>query len=310
MSAISCREANRLLGAPGNDLEQILAAAFRIREEHFSRNVSICSIINARSGLCDQDCRFCAQSSRSRVPCSNWPMKKADCLLKARREAGQKGVSRFSAVSSGRGPGTEEIEELCEAMEVSGDGPPLWCASLGIIGTDDLMKLKKAGLTRYHHNLETSRSFFGTVCTTHTWEDRADTVVRVKEAGLEVCSGGIIGLGESPDQRVEMAFQLKELQVDSVALNFYIAVPGSALQPLPEQMSPFEMLKTVAMFRLVNPGAEIRICAGRGLLGGMESLVFRAGATGIMSGELLTTPGSGYQQDLDLIKTAGMEPVV
>ena len=310
MSVISRSDAADLLRAPRCVLESILETAFRVRKVHFSRKVSICSILNARSGRCGQDCRFCAQSSRSPVDCPEWPMKKAGNILKARRQACKNGVSRFSAVASGRGPGAEEIDELCEAMEGSEEGPPLWCASLGIIERYQLRRLRKAGLTRYHHNLETARSFFGSVCTTHTWRERADTVSRVKEAGLEVCSGGIIGLGESPAQRVELAFQLKELQVDSVALNFYVPVPGSTLEPPPKELAPFEILKTVAMFRLVNPRAEIRICAGRGMLGHMESLVFRAGATGIMSGELLTTRGSGFQRDMELLKAAGMQQAV
>jgi biotin synthase len=231
-------------------------------------------------------------------------------ILSARKKACEHGAGHFSIVTSGGSPTDKELADICETISRGENEKPLWCASLGILSLRQLRLLKDAGLQRYHHNLETERTYFPEICTTHTWQERADTVRMARVAGLEVCSGGIIGLGESLHQRVSMAFQLRELQVDSIALNFLIPLEGTRINPRKENISPVDMLKTVIMFGMICPESELRLCAGRRILGEYEKEMFRAGVTGIMSGDLLTTSGSRYQDDLELLEAAGRVPTI
>jgi biotin synthase len=174
---------------------------------------------------------------------------------------------------------------------------------LGILGLRELQKLKAAGVTRYHHNLETSRAFFPSVCTTHNWDERVMTVRRAKLAGMSVCSGGIIGMGESDEDRLDLAFSLKELEVDSIALNFYISVNGATAAA--EHLSEEKLLRIIGMFRMVNPKAELRVCAGRSQLSRLADRIFSFGVTGVMTGTLLTTGGSRLRTDIEQIHKAG-----
>lgn len=283
-----------LRGIPLREIEERCSA---LRRDTFGRKVDLCSIVNARRGACTENCAFCAQSrSEGR------PMLDLDDLNSAHRSATRIGVNRFSAVTSGRDLSGVEFQRICRMAEIGRDLCPL-CASLGILDGPRLRRLKDAGVSRYHHNLETSRSFFGKVCTTHSWQERAETVEKAMEEGLSVCSGGIMGVGEEDGDRVELAFSLKELEVDSIALNFFIPVEGSGISP--DKLTPEQMLRIVALFRLVNPDSEVRICAGREMLGEEGERIFDLGATGIMTGELLTTEGSLPRNDIELISRAG-----
>jgi biotin synthase len=227
----------------------------------------------------------------------------------AERSAGE-GATFFCIVTSGRRASREDLKKIARIlrkMRAAGRVSP--CASLGTLGLAELSGLKEAGLVRYHHNIETSRSFYASVCTTHSFDERLRTVRNAKTAGLEVCCGGILGMGESPEQRVEMALTLREVKVDSIPLNFLHPIPGTPLeevQPLPCE----EILKTVALFRLINPASEIRACAGREIqLGEEQGRLLDAGVDGLLTGDYLTTPGRSPQKDREMIRAHGLQPL-
>ncbi len=268
-----------------------------IRSAEFGNRVELCAIFNTKNGDCSEDCSFCAQSGSS-----GSPMKELDEIIEEHHSISDSGIHRFSTVTSGKSLEGAEFDRICDSAS-AGSGYCPMCASLGILSFSSLKKLHAAGVTRYHHNLETSASFFPSICTTHSWEERAMTLRRAKLAGMSVCSGGIIGIGESDEDRVDLAFSLRELEVDSIALNFFVPVEGAALKG--DILTAEKLLRVIGMFRMVNPGAEIRICAGRDRLGEMAEKMFSFGVTGIMTGTLLTTEGSQYEDDLDLILSAG-----
>lgn len=308
MQDISPDGALEILKTPEKQIPSLLQVCDGIRAEMPSVGISLCSIINAKSGNCTEDCAFCAQSSVSSATCKPYPMMDDFSILSARSRAGELGAGHFSIVTSGSSPTREELENICGIISGGREIKPFWCASLGLLSLQQLRLLSNAGLSRYHHNLETERTFFPEICTTHTWLDRINTIRNAKLAGLEVCSGGIVGLGESLRQRVDMAFQLRDLEVDSIALNFLIPLKGTQISSRQELFSSADMLKTVIMFGIVCPGAELRVCAGRELLGEYQKEIFRAGVTGMMTGALLTTEGSQIQNDLELLEAAGRIP--
>jgi biotin synthase len=251
---------------------------------------SLCSIINAKSGQCGEDCHFCVQSAHFTTDAPVYPLKSKDEVVAAAREAKEIGSHRFSIVTSGRGMNDRETDMVADMVATIIDevGIPV-CASLGIMDTAKLKRLKEAGLSRYHHNLETSREFFPKIVTTHTFEDRIDTIMASREAGLQVCSGGIFGLGESEDDRISMALTLRECEVDSVPLNILIPLPGTPLADRPQLTAP-EILRTIALYRLILPDLAIRLAAGRGEKKFQDFLgtAFMAGADAMMIGGYLT----------------------
>ncbi|MCK5785160.1 MAG: biotin synthase BioB [Candidatus Sabulitectum sp.] len=278
-------------------LDQVEIMCNDLRSARFGNRVDLCAIVNAKNGACSEDCAFCAQSgSRGE------PMMELDELINTHHSNSDAGVHRFSMVTSGRGLWGKEFQRICDAAS-AGSGYCQLCASLGILGFRELKLLHAAGVSRYHHNLETSSAFFPSVCTTHNWDERAMTVRRAKLAGMSVCSGGIIGMGESDEDRIDLAFSLLELEVDSIALNFFVPVEGVSVEG--ENLSTEKLLRIIGMFRMVNPSAELRICAGRNKLDEMSEKMFSFGVTGIMTGTLLTTEGSQFEDDLDLLRRAG-----
>ncbi|MCD4706459.1 MAG: biotin synthase BioB [Candidatus Sabulitectum sp.] len=289
------REASDILTAV--PLDELSDRCSTIRSSGFGDKVDLCAIVNAKKGACSEDCAFCAQSRTV-----GEPMLDLGKLVETHRTITDAGIHRFSLVTSGKGLAGDEFKRICEAASSGVDFCPL-CASLGILGLDELKELKDAGVIRYHHNLETSEYFFPSICTTHTWNERRITVHRVKLAGMSACSGGIMGIGESDSDRIDLALSLRELDVESIALNFYMPVEGARVNA--EYLSPEKLLRIIAMFRLVNPTAELRICAGRTELEMMGEKMFSFGVTGIMTGTLLTTEGSQLEHDLDLIERAG-----
>lgn len=298
-----------LLDSPEEHLGAILEASRRITRTEFGGRVDLCSIVNAVSGNCSENCSFCTQSSSSVSHPPEYPFIGFPAILEARRSAAKNGARHFSVVASGRSTGKRELQMICEGIRDSVDAGPGWCASLGIQSLDSLKMLRNSGLQRYHHNLESSESHYSSICSTHPWHERMETLKSAKEAGLKVCSGGILGIGESRAQRVELAFSLLEADVDSIALNFLIPLPGIAIHAHFVPVPPAELIRAVAMFRFVCPTAEIRLCGGRSQLKGMMSKAFEAGVTGIMTGPLLTTGGSGIESDRALIASSGMEIV-
>jgi biotin synthase len=288
-----------------------LGEASRVREQHFGRRVSLCVIINAKSGLCSEDCAFCSQAatSKAEVPC--YPLLPREQLVAAAEQAAAAGAARFSIVTSGRGVVSPREQEavLAAVAAIRGAVPTQVCASLGIADLAFLKELKAAGVYRFHHNLETAASFFPGICTTHTFKERVATIEAAKEAGLSVCAGGILGMGESIAQRWELAQTLKELEVDAIPLNFLHPLPGTALATRP-LFSPLEALKAIVAFRLFFPDRSLIICGGRQVtLRSLASLIFAAGADALMTGDYLTTKGRLPEEDRQMLADLEMEVV-
>ena len=302
--ATSQREAISILAADPSAIPSILARTWELRERKFGMRVHLCSIVNAKCGSCPEDCAYCAQSFHNNTGVETHPLLPEARLVAARDNAAQIAIARFGIVTSGSALNNSEVDTVCHAIQRAPVSPVAWCASLGCLSFSQLQRLKQAGLTRYHHNLETARTFFPRVCTTHSYEQRLDTIRAARSAGLEVCSGGILGMGESPKQRVELAMELAQHAVDSIPLNFLMPVAGTRLANV-EPIAAIDILKTIAMFRLVNPCAEISVCAGRANLRSLQSLIFYAGASGMMAGPLLTLPGSSVDDDLRMISDLG-----
>ncbi len=291
-------------------LFDILAISERIRAHHRGREVILCSIINAKSGLCGEDCSFCAQSVHYSTGVRTYPMVEPGSIVRAAEDALRRGAREFSIVTSGRGIEREkELHILEEAIKGMREGLPIErCASLGIVKKDTLERLKEAGLQSYHHNLETSRSFFPNVCTTHDYEEDVKTIRYAKEAGLHVCCGGVFGIGENWYHRVELAVTLRELDVDSIPINFLNPRPGTPLEG-GSNLTPIECLRIIALYRFMLPAKDIIICGGRELnLRDLQCLIFAAGASGMMVGGYLTTKGREPEKDLLMLRDLGLSP--
>ncbi len=304
------QEARQVLEDRELPLEELLGLADRVRRDRFGRRVRLCFILNARSGGCSEDCAFCAQSARYRTGVPRYGLMAAGRMAEAGRVALGHGADNFSLVTSGDSPGGEQelrtLEEALRQLRAASRTARL-CASLGRIAPGALERLRAAGLDCYHHNLETSREFFPQVCTTHSWQERAELVRQAKALGLRTCSGGIVGLGEGPADRVRLALELRALGVDGIPLNFLDPIPGTPLERQPV-LDPAECLRIIAMFRLVLPGRELIIAGGRaGALGQLQPLVFRAGADSLMVGDYLTTSGRALRADLEMIAEQGLD---
>ncbi len=304
---IDYAEASELANVQGSDLWDLFSIAGRIREYYRGLKVDICSIVNAKSGACSEDCAYCAQSVYHSTGTAVYPLISVDQMARAAESAKKNGAKRFCIVTSGRGIDTDrDLGIIAQGIESVLDAGLLPCATLGTLTKDQLFYLKSAGLQRYHHNIETSREYFPRICTTHTFNERLEVLNNATSLGLSVCSGGILGMGESMDDRIRMAFTLRELDVDSVPINFLMPIIGTPLADL-RAISPLEALHSIALFRLVLPEKEIRVCAGRGTaLKQLHPLIFMAGADGFMIGNYLTTSGLDPQQDLEMIRDLGL----
>jgi biotin synthase len=306
--SITPEEALEIANIPDCETLDLLVHANRLRKHFFGDQVHLCSIINAKSGLCTEDCSFCAQSAHHRAETPVYPLVDTEEIISSAQNAEKEGSCCFGIVTSGASIGEgPELEHICSALRQISNGTEIRPAcSLGIIGRNTALALKQAGMRKYHHNLETARSFFPNVCTTHDYEEDVNTVKAVKEAGLEVCCGGIFGLGESAEQRVEFAFTLKELDVDSVPINFLNPIPGTRLAAA-DNLTPMECLRIIALFRVVLPDKQISVCGGREKnLRDLQSLMFFAGASGTMIGNYLTTTGRAPEHDWQMLKDLGL----
>jgi biotin synthase len=288
----------------------LMAAATEIREHFKGRKVNLCGIVNAKSGLCSEDCKFCAQSAHY---CTDSPeysfIGKASIVEKA-RQAKASGAHMFGIITSGTRVDNEnewnEIYQAISDIKALGIQP---CVSLGMLDNERARKLKETGLYRYHHNLETARSYFDNVCTTHDYQEDIDTVMAAQSAGLSTCSGGIIGLGESMEQRIELAMALKDLDVDCVPFNILNPRPGTPLQDTPH-LPPIELLITIAIYRFILSDKDIKLCGGKEAnLRQLLPLGIVAGCNSLMIGDYLTTPGRSPELDIEMIKDLGLEPV-
>ncbi len=309
---LALQEGVALMERVGRDeLFDLMAAADRIRRKFLGDEVHLCSIVNAKSGRCSEDCGFCAQSARFATGVDEYSLIDADKAVAAGREAGEHGAEALGLVAAWRGlrEGPELDAVLDLVREVSKDGKVHADASLGLIEDGGVArKLKQAGLHTYNHNLETARSHFGTICETHSWEDRIETIRHVRAAGMHVCSGGILGMGETPRQRVELAAELREIDPDIVPLNFLNPIEGTPqgdVQPL----APLEALKCIAIFRFMLPRHQIMVAGGREVvLRSLQPLMFVAGASATMVGNYLTTDGKSASTDLAMMADLDLDP--
>ncbi|MDG5815253.1 biotin synthase BioB [Chitinispirillales bacterium ANBcel5] len=287
---------------PVDRVMPLFAAADLVRSEYCSTEVDPCTLMNIKSGNCSEDCAFCTQSAHNSSSVSVKDLTDPEEIKRGCEDSFAKGFP-FCVVSSGKKLNPKELQTICHALS-SCKGEKH--ASLGLLTKEEFAMLRDAGVVCYNHNLETSRSFFPQIVTTHTYQERVDTVKRAKENGLSVCCGGIFGMGESWEQRVEFCRELKGLDVDTVPINFLNAVPGTRLRS-PEE-SPLELLKIVSLFRLAMPQKTIKVCGGREVnLGPLQSMIFFAGANGYVSGGYLTTPGAGLDADDKMIAALGLE---
>lgn len=289
------------------DVLHLIAGADLIREHYFKKEIHLCTICNGKSGKCTEDCSFCSQSKFFETEIEQYPLLSKEKLQQGAILLQDSPVNRYSIVTSGKRIPKDEVKKIAQAISELEIGNLEFCASLGILDDEDFVILKKAGILRYHHNLETARSFFKNICTTHTFDDRVNTIKAAKNNGMSVCAGGLFGLGETDEQIVELALELRDLDVDAVPVNFLTPIKGTALETQ-ESLTPQHCLKIIALMRFILPDKDIFICGGRqNNLKTMQSYMFNAGASGIMTGDYLTTEGKSPEDDLALIKNAQFE---
>ncbi|CAM3628280.1 biotin synthase BioB [Marinicrinis lubricantis] len=300
-------EALSILQAKDEELLAIMNAAYRIRSAYFGNRVKLNYIINAKSGWCPEDCGYCAQSIVSEAPIDKYSLMEKEELIDGARRAMERKASTYCIVASGRGPNRRDLAQVIEAVEeIKATMPIKVCACLGVLSQDQAELLKEAGVDRYNHNLNTSESHFGKITSTHTFNDRVQTVERAKASGMSPCSGCIVGMGESDEQLVEAAFALKALDADSIPVNFLHSIPGTPLQDLKE-LDPRKCLKVLAMMRFIHPTKEIRISGGREInLRSMQAMGLYA-ADAMFVGDYLTTEGQAAFADHQMIEDLGFE---
>ena len=300
-------DASHIVKAGRADAASLVDPANAIRNAFHGDTVELCAIVNAKSGACTEDCAYCAQSSRYKTDIAVYAMLDRDAVRHAADEARQGGVQRFSIVTSGRTVSKRELRRaalLIGEIRRSGLSP---CASLGLLGADELRFLRDSGLQRYHHNLETSERFFPNICSTHTYRQKVATIEAARSAGLSVCSGGIFGMGETWQDRIDMAMAFRDIGVDSVPVNFLIPIGGTPLAGR-EILGPAESLVIISLLRFMLPCPSIRVCGGRvQALGKLHHLIFHAGADAVMTGNYLTTTGRTFRDDLGMIEGLGLK---
>lgn len=291
-----------VIGWKEEELSILFSCVDLVRRHFFGNTVSPCAIMNIKSGGCSEDCAFCSQSVHNRANITITRLSSKEEIIKNFKLA-QAHNLLFGVVSSGRGLPSDEVEHLTEALRECGGSVH---ASLGILSSEEFVLLREAGVVCYNHNLETSRDYFKKIVTTHSYDERIETVKRAKQAGMAVCCGGIFGMGETWEDRKSLCLELKRLDVDSIPLNFFNAIPGTRVPPPRE--SPLEFLKIISLFRIAHPDKTIKVCGGREInLGRMQNLIFYAGANGYISGDYLTTKGDSVESDDVMIKVLGLE---
>lgn len=304
----SAEELSLLEAARGFELFELFAAANKLREKHSGNRVHLCSIVNAKSGRCPENCAFCAQSVHHETDAPVYPLLDPQEIAAKAMNAEKAGSACFGIVSSGSSIGKgQELDRICDALRAIRSSTKISpSCSLGTIDLETAVRLKEAGAFTYHHNLETSRSFFPSICTTHDYDEDVETIRNAKKTGLRVCCGGIFGLGETMEQRIELALTLRELDVDSVPINFLNPIPGTRLATA-DFLTPMTCLSIIALFRLILPDKMITVCGGREKnLRDLQSWIFYAGANGMMIGNYLTTTGRDEEQDRQMLKDLGM----
>ncbi|REK77558.1 biotin synthase BioB [Paenibacillus paeoniae] len=304
---LTTEEALMVLRADDDELLPLMQAAFKVRKHYYGKKVKLNMIINAKSGLCPEDCGYCSQSIVSAASIDKYVMLDKTTLVAGAREALARQAGTYCIVAAGRGPTERELKGVIEAVEEIRSTMPLKiCACLGLLKDHQAQRLAEAGVHRYNHNLNTSSGHYASITTTHTYEDRMNTIHHAKASGMSPCSGVIIGLGESDEEIVEMAMTLRELDADSIPINFLNAIPGTPLEHA-KPISPLKALKTLALFRLLCPAKELRAAGGRELrLRSLQPLALYA-VNSLFVGDYLTTEGQDVEVDHGMIEDLGFE---
>jgi biotin synthase len=300
-------QALAILDSSDEEMLDLVAAAFRLRYKYFGKTVQLYFLVNAKSGLCPEDCGYCSQSKLSTAPIDKYRMLTTEQLLDGAKVAFERGSKTYCIVISGRSPSEREMQTVEAVVPLVKEKYDLKvCACLGLLSDQNAARLKHCGVDRVNHNLNTGKEHYGEICSTHTYQDRLDTLNNVRRAGLELCSGGIVGMGESKEDFVSMAMELRALQVESIPLNFLHAIEGTPLGKQ-DELTPQDCLRSLCMMRFVNPSSELRIAGGREKhLRSLQSLSLYV-ANSIFVGDYLTTKGQPPQADYDMINDLGFE---
>lgn len=304
---ISREEALELYEAP---LEELCRAADELRKQFCGNGFDICTIINGKSGRCSENCKFCAQSAYYRTDAMEYPLLDTQEIVRQARYNADRGVLRYSIVTSGRALKDSEVEQMCAAIrEIKKEVDIEVCVSFGLLSEAQFRKVKEAGASRVHNNLETSQRNFPNICTTHTFEDKTAAIKAARAAGLSVCSGGIMGLGETKEDRIDMAVSLRGLGVKSVPVNMLNPIPGTPYEKN-ERLTEDDMRRIAAVYRFILPDASIRLAGGRGLMKDKGEGCFQSGANAVISGDMLTTSGYTIESDMEMISRLGYKAVL
>lgn len=285
------------------DLEELLA----ISSKYVKDTVEFCSIVNARNGKCSQNCKYCAQSSHYRTDIESYPLIPVEDVIKAAEESRDNKADRFAIVTSGKTPDEEDFDKVVAMIKAVNKVKGIKsCASIGILNEEQAKTLAKAGLKRFHHNINTSESYYPSVCTTHTWQDRLNTCKLVKKYGMELCCGVILGMGESVEQRIEMAMELAEIEPDSIPINILMPIPQTPFENYHDKIDEENILRTLAVFKIANPNAVLRFCGGRMKLSQEnQEKALKTCVEGILIGNYLTTIGKEPHEDIETVKKIG-----
>lgn len=286
-------------------LEELCRAANEVRRRFCADQFDICTIVNAKSGSCSEDCKFCAQSAYNHTCAAQYPLLATDEITAQAEQNHKQGVLRYSIVTSGRRLSDAEVDKMCETVcDIRSKVGICVCVSFGLLDEAQYRRLKKAGVTRVHNNLETSKRYFSQVCTTHTYQDKINAIKAAQAAGLTVCSGGIMGMGETLEDRIDMAITLRSLGIKSVPINLLNAIPGTPFEKMP-RLTAEDMRRIVAVYRFLLPDASIRLAGGRGLLADKGKSCFQSGANAAISGDMLTTCGITVKADMKMLEELG-----
>lgn len=300
--SITKEEALQLAEAP---LEELCQAADEIRAAFCGNQFDLCTIINAKSGRCSEDCKYCAQSAHYTTKIESYPLLSTEQIKEEALYNAKRGIPRYSIVTSGRKLSLEEVKKLCEIVkEIKEQVEISICISGGLLTKEEFSLLKEAGVVRVHNNLESSRAYFKNVCTTHTYEEKIDTIKAATEAGLQVCSGGIMGLGETMEDRIDLVLTVRELGIKSVPVNMLNPIPGTPYEKN-KRLTKEDMRRIVAIYRFLIPDGFIRLAGGRGLLDDKGRACFQSGANAAISGDMLTTQGITIEKDQQQLKELG-----
>lgn len=303
----SLLEKSEIISLLTEPIIELSKAANEIRDFFCGNSFDICTIINGKSGRCPENCKYCAQSIHFKTDIEEYPLLDSKRILDEAKHNENKGVLRYSIVTSGKKLSQKDLNDVCKSYKLIKENSNIsLCASHGLLCYEDFIKLKKAGVSRYHNNLETSRNFFHNICTTHSYEEKIETIKAAQKAGLEVCSGGILGLGESMEDRIDMALEIRSLGIKSIPVNILNPIKGTPLENS-KVLSYDEIKRTIAIFRFIIPYGAIRLAGGRGLLHDKRKSLFECGANATITGDMLTTAGITINEDMSIIKELNYE---